>query len=661
MVEPQEACPGVEICFDGSGSHLVGIGCDSVEIVSWEWDLDDDGVYEESGQYVCKEEGYELPPGEPQHDYTVYLRVTSESAEGEIKSSTETAVVRIGTENHPPIALPGGPYTGCVGDTILLSACLSYDPDYECLGDSIVEYCWDFEPDGIFDFCTPACIPDTFLIYYEETYKYVQLSVKDTYGNWSDPASGIVEVWSSLRELWVAETDIDFESNIACDTVEICATVHAGTQEPDITIDPATVDIYYDDITDPGSRIARFTTPVMYGGDAVTFCADWALPDTLDHEIFVVVDPNHLIRECNETDNVAMRPMMRDVVCGRCDLARSWGYWKHQCSMNGYTEVPPEELAMHEEMILGLSSVFDECYGGYGCELILADPPNSDMLRKGAQQLYTLWLNIVSKWIGPNCEVDMPDLTEAVTVEEAVDDIETVLCDPGAPKEELERVKDLAEMLNNSGQDQVEVAFASPVASSEPGEVVSIEAHVVNLTREPMDLRITAGGLWSASASPAVLRGVQPFVPVTVMLSVGIPAEAVTGEDADLVTVTAASAGNPFIYEYEVVRVSAEAMTPADRTPVAARAVLEQNFPNPFNPSTTIMLRLTARTRVSLSIYNLEGKFVRMLVDGVLPAGNRAVVWDGRDARGDMVSSGVYLCRLKTDRGVRTKKMVLLR
>ncbi|UCF04069.1 MAG: hypothetical protein JSV33_08930, partial [bacterium] len=265
IIEPEQACPGVEICFDGTDSYLTGAGCDTVEIVSWEWDLDADGIYERTGPEVCKPEGYDLPPGESQHDYTVFLRVTT----NEGQTGVTSGIVHIGTENHPPVAKPGGPYTGCVGDTIYLDACLSFDPDGQCLGDSIVEYCWDFEPDGVVDLCTPDCIPDTFLIYYEEVYKYIQLRVKDTYCTWSDQAAGLVEVWSSYRELWVHETDITFTPDTDCETVEICATVHAGTQQPDLTIDSTLVDIYIDSI-EPVNRLARFWTPIMHDGDAVT-------------------------------------------------------------------------------------------------------------------------------------------------------------------------------------------------------------------------------------------------------------------------------------------------------------------------------------------------------------------------------------------------------
>jgi len=89
---------------------------------------------------------------------------------------------------------------------------------------------------------------------------------------------------------------------------------------------------------------------------------------------------------------------------------------------------------------------------------------------------------------------------------------------------------------------------------------------------------------------------------------------------------------------------------------------LDQNFPNPFNPRTTIRYRLLYKTRVKLVIYNLLGQKVRTLTDEVKPAGEHLVQWDGRDDQGKEVSSGVYICQLKSMAGwVQSRKMLLVR
>ncbi|RMF58143.1 MAG: T9SS C-terminal target domain-containing protein [Calditrichaeota bacterium] len=95
--------------------------------------------------------------------------------------------------------------------------------------------------------------------------------------------------------------------------------------------------------------------------------------------------------------------------------------------------------------------------------------------------------------------------------------------------------------------------------------------------------------------------------------------------------------------------------------------VLYQNYPNPFNPSTTISFALphvspTGRARITLHIFDVNGRRVRTLAEGEFAAGNHRVVWDGRDDNGVPVASGVYFYRLTTGSGfVTTRKMVLLR
>jgi len=91
------------------------------------------------------------------------------------------------------------------------------------------------------------------------------------------------------------------------------------------------------------------------------------------------------------------------------------------------------------------------------------------------------------------------------------------------------------------------------------------------------------------------------------------------------------------------------------------RFVLDQNYPNPFNSETTIRLTLPAAGWVELSIYDLSGQKVEVLVNGWRPAGDYSVRWDGRDQRGDALASGVYLYRLQTGGEVGARKLLLLK
>ena len=94
-------------------------------------------------------------------------------------------------------------------------------------------------------------------------------------------------------------------------------------------------------------------------------------------------------------------------------------------------------------------------------------------------------------------------------------------------------------------------------------------------------------------------------------------------------------------------------------TPTAL--ALGANYPNPFNPATTIPLTVPAGTgEVELAIYNLLGQPVRRVWTGPLPAGERELTWDGRDAQGQPVAAGVYVYRLQVGEQTRTRKMVKL-
>jgi hypothetical protein len=93
----------------------------------------------------------------------------------------------------------------------------------------------------------------------------------------------------------------------------------------------------------------------------------------------------------------------------------------------------------------------------------------------------------------------------------------------------------------------------------------------------------------------------------------------------------------------------------------AGRLVLNQNFPNPFNPSTTISFTLPARSHVNLSIYNIEGKLVETITNGILDEGFKEYLWNGTDSEGAALSSGVYFYRLHAGKKTITKKMVLLK
>ena len=88
---------------------------------------------------------------------------------------------------------------------------------------------------------------------------------------------------------------------------------------------------------------------------------------------------------------------------------------------------------------------------------------------------------------------------------------------------------------------------------------------------------------------------------------------------------------------------------------------LNQNFPNPFNPETTIRYSVPEASEVRLTIYNIQGQQVRVLINAPHSAGRYNTRWDGRDAIGRVVSTGLYLYRLEAGSNVALRKMVFVK
>ncbi|UCF06019.1 MAG: T9SS type A sorting domain-containing protein [bacterium] len=88
---------------------------------------------------------------------------------------------------------------------------------------------------------------------------------------------------------------------------------------------------------------------------------------------------------------------------------------------------------------------------------------------------------------------------------------------------------------------------------------------------------------------------------------------------------------------------------------------LHQNYPNPFNPSTRITYSVGRSGPVSLRIYDIAGRLVRILRRGIHEPGTYTAVWNGLNDEGRMLSSGIYFCRMKSADFSETRKLILLR
>ena len=91
------------------------------------------------------------------------------------------------------------------------------------------------------------------------------------------------------------------------------------------------------------------------------------------------------------------------------------------------------------------------------------------------------------------------------------------------------------------------------------------------------------------------------------------------------------------------------------------RFALEQNFPNPFNPSTNIGYELPEDGLVNITIYNITGRHISTLVSSHQNAGYKSTQWNATNDSGEPVGAGLYLYRIEADNFVQTKKMILLK
>ena len=168
-------------------------------------------------------------------------------------------------------------------------------------------------------------------------------------------------------------------------------------------------------------------------------------------------------------------------------------------------------------------------------------------------------------------------------------------------------------------------------------------AFAVNLPAGARAVLTGGGGSELLSRSTAGSDGTVQLVPLRSLE---------LGETVRL-TVTARN-GVPYRVELPVA--TAPTASPASLPELAA---LAGNYPNPFNPTTTVGFAIPAAGPVRLSLHDARGRLVRVLADETFAAGSHEVRWDGRDAAGRSMASGVYLARLETAHGRDVIKMTL--
>lgn len=163
--------------------------------------------------------------------------------------------------------------------------------------------------------------------------------------------------------------------------------------------------------------------------------------------------------------------------------------------------------------------------------------------------------------------------------------------------------------------------------------------------------------LWDATSQPGGAYNDYPNTPIT------IPLTAYANQDIKL----AWHADDPpsadgmwFIWVLDDILVEGVVANPEPETPVVATA-LSGNYPNPFNPETTISYSVKDKQNVMLEIYNLKGQKVKTLVQEAKSAGTYQVKWDGTDDQAQRVTSGVYFYRMQAGDYTSVRKMIMLK
>lgn len=227
----------------------------------------------------------------------------------------------------------------------------------------------------------------------------------------------------------------------------------------------------------------------------------------------------------------------------------------------------------------------------------------------------------------------------------------TVVLGAGAITSGMQRV----DLLLRSGLG-VDVLDPGP-KTFQPGAVTNVTVDIVNTGAVADSFRVavmSSNPGWGVQY-PQRLTGVAPAGTAALVVEVSVPISAHSG--LEYLFVFASSLTNGLVSDFTTVPTA----IPSDVAPAAApRLALEQNRPNPFNPSTEIEFGLPRAGAVTLAVFDTRGRRVRTLLgEQAWSSGRHRVRWDGTDDLGRPVSSGVYAYRLETAAGTLTRRMVL--
>jgi gingipain R len=191
------------------------------------------------------------------------------------------------------------------------------------------------------------------------------------------------------------------------------------------------------------------------------------------------------------------------------------------------------------------------------------------------------------------------------------------------------------------------------VRTREPGKFQVVMLSSLEASGGQINLQVSGSGAGTVAVTlrDVLIAAVDFSGPGLVSVPVNADLSGVNGLD---VTVTGANMV-PWLGTAAVVM----GATPVLDAGLPLLPVLRGNYPNPFNPRTSIVFELPQAQAVALTVYDIRGRQVGVLVAGETTAGTHEVIWEGRDSQGKDLPSGVYLYRLVTAGGTQTGRMIL--
>lgn len=197
--------------------------------------------------------------------------------------------------------------------------------------------------------------------------------------------------------------------------------------------------------------------------------------------------------------------------------------------------------------------------------------------------------------------------------------------------------------------------FINAAAAISPGEDTLLVAITNSAEKDTLPCRLTITGFNYQSGVIRRLEGDSPTAHNEVITdNVVLQSTSVAAGEADSLVLAPHS-----VVFLELYRSAPTSIKKAKNIPPGDFA-LAPNYPNPFNPGTTIRFYLPYHSRVKLEIFDINGRKIRTLLSSDFPKGNHQVSWDGKNDAGVQVTSGIYIYRLQAANFVASRKMLLI-